>query len=498
MKKLINLLAGVTLLTASVSPIVAWVNKPNSDQDVVNNIVKNIKDKNIKLAYGKGNYSTAANKAQLLDALLKENSGLTTEDEQYLNFPTSKTIAMDGTTAAVNVDLRVQAGSYYKDVILAYQVVNTWHHETNTGLGSTKFHYAPVKFTSSATKKPYYLLGSETNGLWKKDATTVGAQWTQVQATSGARTAAAPVKIGDTYYYATNGQGLWTTTDVNGTWTQSTAATTGIPATAKLLNAPTKIGNALFVGTEGAGMWTKPATGGGNWTQITAPGQVPANANVYYIAPDRTTGGTPVYYAATRGAGIYQATINPTTQAVTWAKIGGDALDDAGITSAPVYWHKTTYITSRSVPGLPVKGLWKLNAANVWTQADNHQFSAAPVKIGNIYYLPTVASGLYTCTDQTNLIRKWSVGIPTNLGFEAAPVKIGATYYLSSYGAGVWTSSDGKHWVQNKTPYLDQANLASAPVLLDGVYAVVSEGGASGATLEQTAGLWTIDPRKTN
>ena len=74
------------------------------------------------------------------------------------------------------------------------------------------------------------------------------------------------------------------------------------------------------------------------------------------------------------------------------------------------------------------------NAKGIPTSANIY---AAPVKIGNIWFLST-KNGLYTSLDGINWIQNPS--IPTSAILWKSPVQIGSINYLGTYGQGLWTS----------------------------------------------------------
>ena len=119
MKKILNLLAGVTLVASSAAPVIACGSKKgDSNVDLVNGIINDVKNKDIQLPYGKGDYSIdKTNKDTFFKALMAANSGLKASDEQYMTFgPTAGgpgSVGME-TTNKTGVSIKVASGDYSK------------------------------------------------------------------------------------------------------------------------------------------------------------------------------------------------------------------------------------------------------------------------------------------------------------------------------------------------------------------------------------------------
>ena len=131
MKKILNLLAGVTLVASSVAPVIACGSKKtDSNVNLVNGIINDVKEKNIKLPYGQGDYSIdKTNKDTFFKALMAANPGLKASDEQYMTFGTiaggPSSVGMESTTKA-GVSIKVASGDYSKVLTgVNYTVNNT-------------------------------------------------------------------------------------------------------------------------------------------------------------------------------------------------------------------------------------------------------------------------------------------------------------------------------------------------------------------------------------
>ena len=516
MKKILNLLAGVTLVASSAAPVVACGNKSNSDQDKVNSIVKDITNPTINnLAYGQGDYSFQNDQAMLKTALMKENKNLTTADEKYITVnPASGTkgsIPMEGTGTPASILVKV--GNYSKTVAATYSVNNAWTKEASGIPAGAKFHVAPVKFGDT------YYLGSAANGLWTKDSTQSKAQWTQVTGTAAAGSTSdfkkaiidsAPVKwqtggtVAEpiyTYFQATQNEGLWTSPD-GVTWTQNA----DIPASANLPVAPFKIGNDFYLGTDGQGLWT--STNGTDWIKAASGIDygIPTTAKLLSPVTRIQTGGTAAaptysYYQATDGNGLYKYTASAPFSASNalaanaWTEVAGFTPD--GMVTAPV--KIGNYLFQATTDG----GLWRSkNNGTTWQQLPNipatANLYAPPVNLGTtaspVLYQATVNNGLWRSTNKGD---SWTpvkgipqshaanlVSAPKNLGTPTKPL-----YFQGSDGAGVWTSTDGINWTQNPTKGLKSANIESTPVKMDGVYVATSD-----SETTANSGLWKIKP----
>ena len=506
MKKILNLLAGVTLVASSAAPVVACGNKSNnSDQDKVNSIVKDITTKNLTLPYGQGDYSFANDKTKLVNDLIKANPKLTADDAKYITIApapgASANINMEGSGQAAIITVKV--GSATKTVTgVKFKVDNTWTKEAKGIPAGAQFHVSPVNFGTNTA--PQYYLGSAKNGLWHLDGTNSKATWTQVQGglpttADSANIHSVPVKIGDIYFQAFNGQGLWYSTNLT-SWTQATAASgeTGF-ATAPLVTPPVKFGNEYYQGSNGAGLW-KSSNGKNGWTQVTgtAGSVIPPTAKLDAPLVNLGTSANPLYYQATDGQGLWYSNDLTTT---TWTKVTTNAgnLDD--MVSAPVrigdYYYQSTTDA----------GVFRAAAAtaigpNAWqriTGANATDFYSQPVLLGNTIFAAARKNtsnigGLYTILNNGSF--KKVTAIPTTADLASAPVKLGDIYYQTSMGAGVWTSTDGINWKQNTTPGLKNAYIDNSPVLLQGSYVVGSYDGDQSATPQADYGLWRIHPEK--
>ena len=480
-------------------------------QGIVDKIVKNITNTTINnLAYGQGAYSYDKDKATLLNDLEKSNPKLTKDDEQYMTIKpapgASATIPMEAIKPSA-AQIVVKDGSYSKTVNVSFQVANQWNKEANGIPASAKFHVSPVDLGTPT--KPVYYLGSAMNGLWRKDGTDAKAQWTQMKgiAAKGSKSDftkavidSAPVKLGNTYFQATQNEGLWTSTDgIN--WTQNAS----VPATANLPKAPVQIGSNYYLGTNGEGLWT--STDGVTWKTADSKTNygIPTTAKLLSPITQIQTAGTakaPIYsyYQATDGNGLYKYTGSQPFSATSalaakaWTKV--TAVQADGMVSAPVKLGSDLYQATTTA------GLWRSqDNGKTWQQVSNIPTGAnlytAPVQLGTasapVYYQATINQGLWYSTDKGNTWKQ-AMNIPAKANLASAPVNLGTAtkpeYFLASDGGGVWTSSDGVNWTQNTTKNLTTADIESSPVKLDGVYVVTSD-----SPTAANAGLWRLKPQ---
>ena len=501
MKKILNLLAGVTLVASSAAPVIACGSKKgDSNVDLVNGIINDVKNKDIQLPYGKGDYSIdKTNKDTFFKALMAANSGLKASDEQYMTFgPTAGgpgSVGME-TTNKTGVSIKVASGDYSKVLTgVQYSVNNKWTKATNVP-STAKFNFAPEQEGS------IYYVGTVSSGLWYS---TDGTTWTQALADSSVATADAtafkasevhypPTKIKTNYYLATS-KGLWYSADGKTDWKKATGATAEATAFAAAdLVAPPKAHKTgsgstatttYYLGAKNGGLWTS-TTGTDGWTQQSgATGDIPATANL--IAPLTHLGS--LYYATGDG-GIYES---PTLASGTWSQIPSIGTDNA--VAAPVQLGTAWFLATTDY------GLWRSQDQGASWQIvqgiGRYNLYSAPVQIGNLYFAATTEHGLYWSSDGV----KWQAvnNIPQTAAANlvSAPVKFGNVYYEASDNTGIWTSSDGKNWAQNMstagtpnptTGSATAAQFASQVVKVGNTLLAASDGGAK-------SGLYEITPK---
>ena len=168
-------------------------------------------------------------------------------------------------------------------------------------LGTQSFDIKSINISTSGLS----FLTTRTKGVWTSP--DKGTSWTQttINPLKTADITSPPVKIGDTYYLSTNGNGLWTSTD-GSTWTKNT--TTGLD-TAKLNSPPVKLGTTYYIGDFGTGLWK--STDGKAWNQT----NIPAGLKNIQIqnAPVEINGN---YFATTHGSGVWVSS----NKGSTWVK----------------------------------------------------------------------------------------------------------------------------------------------------------------------------------
>ena len=131
MKKLLNIFTSITLVVNGLSTVVACKDtKPKKNANEISNslkqIIQDIKDKNIKLSYGKS-YSTIQDQQTLFDALKTTNPNLASDLTKYnatlafvgpnINIPLEKT-----TPTATTIEVKV--GDQTQKIDINYTVEN--------------------------------------------------------------------------------------------------------------------------------------------------------------------------------------------------------------------------------------------------------------------------------------------------------------------------------------------------------------------------------------
>ena len=210
MKKLLNILTSITLVASGVSTVVACkdTNPPKKKENEIINplkqIIQDIKDKNIKLPYGRS-YSTIQDQQTLFDALKTANPNLTSDLTKYnatLAFVATNTnIPLEKTTPTVT-KIEVKVGGETQDININYTVNNKWeaYDITSQNLGTPK--YAPIKIGTD-----YFLITSK--GLYS--ATDLEGTWSQILNIPNITTNI--VKLGNNYFFGTQNSGLYESLD---------------------------------------------------------------------------------------------------------------------------------------------------------------------------------------------------------------------------------------------------------------------------------------------
>ena len=390
MKKLLNILAGITLIASGTSSLTAFKNS-HSQQKTVTNIsnahVQKRKQTQDNIDQWDAFYWLSPVKIggtyyESTDTgIFTSKDGVTWNRNEAQGIPTFENWFESNVTKIGNIyyAASVVGGLYYSTDGIH------WTHDTYGINQYSAVDSPPVKIGGA-----YYVA---TDGVWDTNSlhkSTDGIHWTSAAngLPSNAYISGSPVKIGGTYYLGMyrNGtakrEGLYTSQDGTN-WTPVIS----IPPKTYIYSYPVKIGDTYYLPTEGSGLWT--STDGVNWTHNKT---IPAGAIIQ--SPPNKIGDT--YYLGTWQNGL-------------WTSSNG------------VNWTKDTH-------GL--KG--------------NYRFEEPPTKIGDTYYAASWY-GLFTSVDGINWTKD-TKGLPSDADPEVNPTKIGDTYYVGSQLEGLFGSKDGKTW----------------------------------------------------
>lgn len=430
MKKLLNILTSIALVTSGVISVVACkdTNPPSAKTKAMTQIVEDIKQTSISLSYGRS-YSTDQDQQTLFDALKTANPNLTSDLTKYnatlafvgtnINIPLEKTTPTT-TTIEVKVDDQLQ------NININYTVKNIWqaYDITNQNLGIAK--YAPTKIGDK-----YFLITS--SGLYS--ATNLEGTWSQILNESNISTNI--VKLGDNYFFGTLREGLYQSLDNGLNWTKNT---TSEFANLNLTTPPKEINDICFLAesfnsaSEARGLWTS-TDNGLTWkknTSLPATALTGDYANVVYI--------NNTYYFSSVSR-LYKST-DPTGDWTLVATAPNRNVIDTNLELIDGVY----YIGTR-------KGLYytsDLADSTSWQEIayfDNKIIKSAPIKIGTKYYVDYIGrtsanSGIASADSPNNgyTLYKSSVN---------ALSKIANNYWLSSETGLSSYSSLTNIWADN-------------------------------------------------
>ena len=225
MKKFLNLLGTITLMTTTATTVVSCSKsspppKPgpqkNKAKIVTQELANEIANKNIELPYGQS-YSTAKDKTTLISAFEKANPKMTADlkkHEGQMDFVDNKTIIPLEKQQATNIQIQIETAK-------------------------TKSRFLQVGFQ-------------------------VYDKWSQIKKgiAPNVKTFFAPQLVNNVYYEATLGNGLFRSFDGQ-VWHHVTG---GLPGNAQIYYPPKIIDNVYYVSTLSHGLYK--STDGINWTQV--------------------------------------------------------------------------------------------------------------------------------------------------------------------------------------------------------------------------------------
>ena len=433
MKKLLNILTSITLVASGVNTVVACkdTNSPKKKENEIINplkqIIQDIKDKNIKLPYGRS-YSTIQDQQTLFDALKTANPNLTSDLTKYnatLAFVATNTnIPLEKTTPTVT-KIEVKVGGETQDININYTVNNKWeaYDITSQNLGTPK--YAPIKIGTD-----YFLITSK--GLYS--ATDLEGTWSQILNIRNITTNI--VKLGNNYFFGTQNSGLYESLDNGINWEKN--ATSGL-SSLYITTAPKEINGICFLAgpfntlSIVSGLWTSDDNGV-TWhkNMSLAYALTGVYANVVYI------NGT---YYFSYSYDLYSSN-NPTG---TWNKVA--TVPDDDVINANLEFIDGFYYIGTE------EGLYytsNLADSTSWQKIayfDNKSIRLGPVKIGDYYYV------IYLESDNLGFVIARSASLSSGYALYKSNLnaftKIAKNYWLSSETGLSSYSSLTNTWADN-------------------------------------------------
>lgn len=526
MKKILNLLAGVTLVASGVSPVVACGNSPKiktqSQQESNKLDSKSITLNDTSSATYES--KTANADASAIDQVIANEGYLNATQLKDVSFDNTKKLttgtnkavaynvkAPDGSTASGTLNVTINPYKPTPQEIVDKIVKNITNKTINNlayGQGAYSYDKDKATLLNDLEKLNSKLTKDDEQYMNIKPAP--GASATIPMEATQPSTAQIVVKDGS--YSKT----VDVSFQVKNQWNKEAG---GIPASAKFHVSPVNLGTTTkpvyYLGSAKNGLWRKDGTDAkAQWTQMKAAkgSKIDFTKAVIDSAPVKlqTSGTTtkPVYtyFQATQNEGLWTS-----TDGINWTQ-NASVPATANLPKAPVQIGSNYYL------GTNGEGLWTSTDGVTWTTADSKINYGIPttakllspitqIQTGGTakapiysYYQATDGNGLYkytgsqTFSAKTALATKaWTkVTAVQSDGMVSAPVKLGSDLYQATTTAGLWRSQDnGKTWQQvNNIP--TDTDLYVAPVQL---------GTASAPIYYQTTlkqGLWySTDKGKT-
>ena len=488
MKKILNLLLGGVLITTASVQVVACgsssnpsIKAPRLTKSIsqAQSIANKIKNRDIEnLSYSHGAYSTEkTNDVIALRKAIEDanpGTGLTQGDVDNITF-NQETIQRDA-TEATDVEGTINVNNTSVEVPFKFKIKN--FAPSTDAVSNANITVDPQKIGNT------YYIATENQGLLKSNT---GNSWQQVQNIQKIDTPIISYK--NHYYIGTDGNGLYESSgDAVSGFTQVTG-TSGWDVT-KIGQMTHTTDGPFYMATDGHGL--RQTSDGSTWKL--SPG-ISATDNIQALPTEftdietlgRTTPQEVIYDYVTSdsGNGMYQRVYNKgTTNLPQWKS---SVVPDYNYDSVPVkldtqradggnYFlgadggQDTSYVQPNGT------GLWFRQKDTSWARAgakglpptaipDNIKVPAAPVTIDGVDYLITANDGLWRKTDET-AYSGWRKDASI-LDLNNAPVKIDGTYYLTTNGNGLWSSTDGVVW--NLVPGIpSDAKISKPPVELAG------------------------------
>ena len=507
MKKILNLLAGVTLVASGVSPVVACGNSPKTSQAQQES--NKLDSKTVTLndtASATYENKTAEQDGTAIDKAIA--------DAGYLNATQLKDVSFDSTTAlkastnAVKYNVKAPDGSTAKgtfDVTINHpdskigpskpypqgivdkivkNITNTTINNLAYGQGAYSYDKDKATLLNDLEKLNPKLTKDDEQYMTIKPAPGVSAT-IPMEAT---HPSAAQIVVKDGSYSKTVNVSF----QVANQWNKEA---NGIPATAKFHVSPVDLGTptkpVYYLGSAMNGLWRKDgADAKAQWTQMKGTAAKGSKSDFTKAIIDSTpvklqTGGTatkPIYtyFQATQNEGLWTS-----TDGINWTQ-NVSVPATANLPKAPVQIGSNYYL------GTNGEGLWTSTDGVTWKTADSKTNYGIPttakllspitqIQTGGTakapiysYYQATDGDGLYKYTGSqafsaTSALaaKAWTkVTAVQSDGMVSAPVKLGNDLYQATTTAGLWRSQDnGKTW-QQVSNIPTGANLYTAPVQL--------------------------------
>ena len=523
MKKILNLLAGVTLVASSAAPVIACGSKtpsPETPTQIVNAIYKDITNKKIPLAYGRSySLNSKADQAVMKQHLATANPKLNNDSnvpsnwQDYITFnaATGAGTTINPETASTPGTILIKDGTAKTTVNdVTYSINNTWAPLKNsgiplTGTGAATLNFAPVQVGA------HYYVGTKANGLWYSDDGLTG--WKKVKKATGesadfdtATVSSKPTQIGGNtgVYYVATSKGLWWSADGINDWTQAeigsgaTATKLNADLTAPPIKATTTVSGvettAYYLGSYSGGttggIWTS-ANGKTGWTQQTGTGKIDVDKKLKAPITKLNTLGeggqsnVTKYFAEAENGGIYES-----TDLNTWTPAPQIGTYSSSVPPMQVKDHEAKgskfqgfveWYMPTTEHGLFVNDNEPGAGDNEWDQFGTGQLKS---------YFPTTADvtatpKLIPVTTKVNgkMITQNRLYVPTNKGlyYGVDDTGYGPSYYME------WITAKGFP-TSTKADPTAATNFSSAPVNLgtsDNPFFVL------GANNSDGGGLWT-------
>lgn len=280
-----------------------------------------------------------------------------------------------------------------------------------------------------------YLYAATRAGVYRSP-NTGEPQWTAANAgmKSGVEVQTIVSAAGGTLYSATEGIGVFRSTDAGTTWTAVNKGLGNLYCRALFA-----LGGNLYAAVDGAGVYRvalgmETTTG---WTQINKG--INSGATTYLGA----SGGS--IFAGTSGNGVWRSLDGGTT----WAQSKGLTDPPQGDKGASVYVNEIAKVSGKLYAATFGGIFVSTDNAATWTNASGnlsgYALTAYAVSEFNGTLMAATNGGLYASTDGGAKWTSRSSTLPDSVATFDFGI-LGSTLYAATAGSGVWRSTDGSTW----------------------------------------------------